>query len=225
MSVYGGPEVVNSGLVLCLDAANPKSYPGSGTTWTDMSGLGNNGTLTNGPTYDANNAGSIVFSSAGSNYVDCSNSSIFNFTNTTVSCWFKKSYTALYKGLVDKGRDDYGAWSLNVDENGNTITFKARISGVNRFVSASSPYTNNSWTNAVGVYNGTNLIVYQNGILSNSAAYSGSIGTNLVAVRVGAANDGLYCGGNISNVQIYNRALSAAEVQQNFNALRGRYGI
>ena len=53
MSAYSGPEISNDGLVLCLDAANFKSYPGTGTTWTDLSGLGNNGTLTNGPTYSS----------------------------------------------------------------------------------------------------------------------------------------------------------------------------
>ena len=61
MSAYSGPEIANDGLVLALDAANPRSYPGSGTTWTDLSGNGNNGTLVNVPTYSNANGGSIVF--------------------------------------------------------------------------------------------------------------------------------------------------------------------
>ena len=61
MSLSRGPKIVTNGLVLYLDAANKKSYPGSGTTWTDLSGNNNTGTLTNGPTFDSNNGGSIVF--------------------------------------------------------------------------------------------------------------------------------------------------------------------
>jgi hypothetical protein len=219
-----GPKIITNGLVLALDAANTKSYPGSGTTWTDLSGRGNTGTLTNGPTYSSANSGSIVFD--GSNdYIDCGNASSLSITVGTVCAWFKKPLGSGYKGLVDKGRDGYGAWSLNVDEVGNTATFKARISGTNRSISASSNYGNNIWTYVCGVYDGTTLAIYQNGIISNSASYSGTIGTNSVSVKIGAASDGLYFGGNVSNAKIYNRALSAAEVSQNFNALRGRFGI
>ena len=59
--MYYGPRIVSNGLVLCLDAANKRSYPGTGTTWTDLSGNSNNGTLTNGPTFSAGNMGSILF--------------------------------------------------------------------------------------------------------------------------------------------------------------------
>ena len=58
---HGGKPIVTDGLVLCLDAANPKSYPGSGTTWTDLSGNGNNGTLVNGVGYNSDNGGSLSF--------------------------------------------------------------------------------------------------------------------------------------------------------------------
>ena len=61
MAIFYNPRTITDGLVLCLDAANRKSYPGSGTTWTDLSGRGNTGTLTNGPTYSSANGGSIVF--------------------------------------------------------------------------------------------------------------------------------------------------------------------
>ena len=224
MALSHGPGVITDGLVLCLDAADSLSYPGSGTTWTDLSGNSNNGTLTNGPTYSSTNGGSIVFD--GSNdYVDCGNSSNLSITVGTVCAWFKKSHGSGYKGLVDKGRDGYGAWSLNVDETANTATFKARISGNNIALIASSSYGNDIWNYVCGVYDGTNLSIYQNGTLSNSASYSGTIGTNSESVRVGSANDGLYFNGNIVQVQIYNKALTAAEIQQNFNALRGRFGI
>jgi hypothetical protein len=61
MALSHSPSIVTDGLVLCLDAGNPKSYPGSGTTWTDLSGNGNNGTLVNGVGYSGDNLGSLSF--------------------------------------------------------------------------------------------------------------------------------------------------------------------
>jgi hypothetical protein len=214
---YG--DIIRDGLVLHLDAS---SYSGSGSTWYDLSGQGNNGTI-NGATYDSSYGGTMVFD--GSDSIDCGSPSNLSITVGTVCAWFKKPHGSGYKGLVDKGRDGYGAWSLNVDETANTATFKAHISGNSRLIVASSSYGNDIWTYVCGVYDGTNLLIYQNGTLSNSASYSGTIGTNSVSVRVGSANDGLYFNGNIAHASIYNRALSASEIQQNFNALRTRFGI
>ena len=76
MALGHGPTVVTNGLVLALDAADRNSYPGSGTAWTDISGRGNTGTLTNGPTYSSANGGSIVFDGT-NDYVDCGS---INFT-------------------------------------------------------------------------------------------------------------------------------------------------
>lgn len=224
-SKSSGLSIVTSGLVLLLDAGSSSSYPGSGTTWFDLSGNSSNGTLFNGVGYDSNNLGSLTFD--GSNdYVDCGNSSNFSITSAgTVCAWFKKSLGSGYKGVIDKGRDGYGAWSLCVDETANRATFKTRISGTNRSVVASSNYGNNIWTYVCGVYDGTNLIIYQNGSQSNSASFPGTIGTNTVSLRVGSANDGLYFSGNISHASVYNRALTASEILQNFNATRSRYGI
>ena len=88
--MYYGPKIVTSGLVLCLDAANKRSYPGTGTTWTDLSGNSNNGTLTNGPTFSAGNQGSIVFD--GTN--DYAYQSLFTnaiTTTLTFDVWVKFS--------------------------------------------------------------------------------------------------------------------------------------
>jgi hypothetical protein len=223
MALHHSPRVVTDGLVLCLDAASRESYPGSGNVWRDLAGS-NNGTLTNGPTFSSANGGSIVFD--GSNdYVDCGNASSLSITVGTVCAWFKKPLGSGYKGLVDKGRDGYGGWSLNVDEISSRARFKANISGSNREILALSNYGNDVWTYVCGLYDGTTLSIYQNGIISNSASYSGTIGTNSVSVRIGAANDGLYFSGNVSNTAIYNRALTPAEVLQNYNATKGRYNL
>ncbi len=127
-----GPKIVDEGLVLCLDAANKLSYPGTGTTWTDLAGS-NNGTLTNGPTFDDEKGGSIVFD--GSNdYANLGNaSSLFPGPNITASlfCWIKPStvsssnisigdqytpnhrlYIGIYNGFWDAGFGNY-RWDNN----------------------------------------------------------------------------------------------------------------
>ena len=88
MALSHSPRIVTNGLVLALDAANIKSYPGSGTTWTDLSGIGNNGTLTNGPTYSSANGGSLVFNGT-DNYVSLPANSINTNADLTLNYWVK----------------------------------------------------------------------------------------------------------------------------------------
>ena len=87
MATDYNPSIVTDGLVLCVDAANTKSYPGSGTTWTDISSKGNNGTLTNGPTFSSGNGGAIVFDGT-NDYVDFG-SQVANLSTSTISFWIK----------------------------------------------------------------------------------------------------------------------------------------
>jgi hypothetical protein len=227
MSFAHSPKIVTDGLVLALDAGNIKSYPGTGTTWFDKSGFSNNGTLVNGPTFSSANGGSIVFDGV-DDYADCGNSAVLNTTSSiSINVWFKAAYNpnVIYRAIVDKGRDGFGAWSLAIDEVQTKATFKVVIAGSNRSVTCVSSYGNNIWTLITGVFTGTNLLIYQNGILENSGSFSGTIGTNSISVKIGKPNDTYAFGGNVAATQIYNRALTQAEVQQNFNALRGRFGI
>ena len=227
MSFAHSPKIVTDGLVLALDAGNVKSYPGTGTTWFDKSGFSNNGTLVNGPTFSSANGGSIVFDGV-DDYADCGNSAVLNTTSSiSINVWFKAAYNpnVIYRAIVDKGRDGFGAWSLAIDEVQTKATFKVVIAGSNRSVTCVSSYGNNIWTLITGVFTGTNLLIYQNGILENSGSFSGTIGTNSISVKIGKPNDTYAFGGNVATTQIYNKALSATEVSQNFNALRGRFGI
>ena len=224
MSGKTGPDIIESGLVLCLDAANKNSYPGSGTTWTDLSGNSNNGTLTNGPTFSAGNQGSIVFDGV-DDYVGCGNNSSINLTSyITLSAWTKKAYGSSASVAIDKGRDNYGAWSLLFDVVANKVEFHCRISGTNSSVVSNTSYGNNIWTNITTVFTGTNLLIYINGILDNTTNISGTIGTNAIDFSIGKANDGFNWSGQVSNVFIYNRALTATEVLQNYNATKSRFG-
>ena len=114
MALSHSPSIVLDGLVLCLDAGNPKSYPGSGTNVSDLSGNGNNGTLVNGVGYNGSNLGSLVFD--GSNdYADCGNNSILNVgNNITVNVWFYVSQISSFEAIVAKVLNDYSlGWELD----------------------------------------------------------------------------------------------------------------
>ena len=215
MSIHYSPTTVTNGLVLSLDAGNSKSYPGGGTTWTDLSGNGNTGTLVNGPTYSSANGGSIVF--AGS-YVDAGNAASLQLSVGTINAWIKTSNAgASYRGIVAK----QSAYSMFLYDNVFILYdwgSSQKSTGVNladglwHYVAASFQS---------GVTNGT--VLYIDGVIALTTAMY--VTGQSVSVQIAEANHGQLFNGLISSVSIYNRALSAAEIYQNFNALRGRYGV
>ena len=231
MAVAYNSKIVTDGLVLCLDAGNPKSYPGSGTTWTDLSGLANNGTLANGVGYNSGNGGSLVFDGV-DDYIDLGqNSSTFYPTEgLTVSTWIRTSVTD--KWIIDSSRlSTSQGWGINCGGAGPAFFI---INGITNNVSTGFSIATGNWLNLVGTWTpSVSLLMYANGVQvgSNTTSIPASINlpnpvysTNIG--RKGAQNGSTdYWNGNISQVSIYNRALTAAEVQQNFNATRSRYGI
>ena len=222
MGVAYNPTIVRDGLVLCLDAGNSKSYPGSGTTWTDLSGRGNNGTLVNGVGYDGGNGGSLVFDGVDDN-VDVSNAPSLNFTSQlTLSSWFRfSSLPGAELGLFRKTNQ----WQLGFLTS-NTIrclVFTNGTTGWTDVNDVSYTFDTNTWYNMVMTYNGSNMLIYVNNSLVKTATVTGSIVTNANKVQVGY--HAAILNGRISNCRIYNRALTSSEIQQNFNATRSRYGI
>jgi hypothetical protein len=231
MSSIGGPATVTSGLVLELDAGNIKSYPTTGTTWFDKSGNGYNGTLTNGPTFNTGSGGSIVFDGT-NDYVQTTYSTDL-LTGYTLSAWFNPFSLSLNGPIIFK--TDSVAISPNF---GNITRLYINTSGVldffwtnsTQFYQASTTLPSaNTWYNAVGIYSSANnsISLYLNGILKSTTTTSG---TTIVANQpylIGRTDptNNQYYKGNISLAQIYNRALSATEIQQNFNATRNRFGI
>jgi len=221
MGVSYNTKIVTSGLVLALDAANRKSYPGSGTTWTDLSGRSNNGTLENTPSYSSSNGGSLLFNGTTQRVV-CGNASNLQITVGTISAWFNADNgNAGYNGIIAK----QNAWGLFVAS--NVLVAYDWGNGAER--STGITVGNSSWNYAAMTFTETtgtpsnNAIVYLNGrpVLTTTIKHQ----NNDVQVMVGEANAGQYFGGNIAQTSVYNRVLSASEIIQNFNALRGRYGI
>lgn len=221
--VYNNITIVTDGLVLCLDAANPRSYSGSGTTWTDLSGLGNNGTLTNGPTYNSGNLGSIVFDGV-NDTVD------FTFdlrTSWSYECWVM--HTTI-NGFAFLGQ---GTTSNN---NGLHIWFRdgsnLRFGMYANDTDALSLTTlTNIWYHYCFTYNHNSPYtkrIYRNGVeLTGTIQQTQSQYSGTGIVRIGATygSGGNFGSGRISNVKLYNRVLTLEEISQNFNAVRGRFGI
>ena len=217
MSNKYGPRIVTDGLVLCLDAADRNSYPGTGTSWADLSGNGNNGTLTNGPTFNSSNGGSIVFDGV-NDKVDCGT---FSVPYVTVSTWVYKTSLATNQGICRK----QNAWAVSV-YNG-VLQVAAYTSWVFRSTSYTIPL--NTWKHIAYTYSGTGSYsqsVYLDGSLIFYSSYgTGALSSNNYTARVGYDDNNWYWNGKIANTQIYNRALSASEVLQNYNATKGRFGL
>ena len=222
--------IVTNGLVFWLDAGIPSSYPTSGTTWTDLSGNKNNGTLTNGPTF---NSGSIVFDGV-NDYINIPDAnSLTNTSTLSINCWVRvTSFGGGFCTIIGKGTSDADE-EYCILLNSSSLYFDVG--------NAAGPYTQptytfnaNTWYNISCVHsrsaNVSSLLCYVNGVfLSNSTINSGntpidnsspvSIGSRFYNSIFGAFN------GDIVQVSMYNRVLSASEVLQNFNAQKALFGL
>ena len=225
IAYYG--NIVRDGLVLDLDAAKQDSYPGSGTVWRDIAGGVITGSLINGPTFDPSNFGSIVFDGV-NDYVSCGNV-LFNDVNaTTIGVWvniqtFTNNNTIISKGAQAEGSNTtFAAWIIV-----STTSIRNRFynsTGTGSFVNTGT-LSQNIWYNIIWTYNGSTITVYTNGIAGETVSLSGSLKTNTNPINIASSIYGNNTNMTCSNVQIYNRALSAAEVLQNYNATKGRYGL
>lgn len=229
MGVAAGPDIIQDGLVLELDAADKNSYPGSGTTWTDISGTGNSGTLTNGPTFSSTNGGVIVFDGV-DDY--CINSLSAGFTAAITIVTIAKSTNSTWNSYAGLGSARYN--------NGYIIHNNlSAVSVTNYLLDSSGNY------NAVGTIipsdiqnfnfyalttNGSNSHKsYLNGILVNFSNTSitrtntGSPQSNYLALD--STIGGRYTAMSIASHFIYNRELTASEILQNYNAMRTRFNL
>jgi hypothetical protein len=219
MGLGHSPSIVRDGLVLYLDAANPKSYPGSGTSVTDLSFLGNGGTLVNGTTYSSAEGGSFVFDGV-NDAINCNNPGLPQ--TFTVSSWVKCTNVAASNNIVSKN----GPYFMRIVN--SVVRFNVLTSiGSWLFQNGTTTLINNVWYNLVMVYDGVFFKGYINSNIEFSTVKTGDIQSNS-ALYIGytpAGGEQAGFNGNIAQVSIYHRALTVEEIKQNFNATRGRYGI
>ena len=224
--------IVQDGLVLNLDAGASISYPGSGATWTDLSGNGNNGTLVNGTGYSGDNFGSIVFDGI-DDYVTVSSLPAFGDNDPiTIESWVNADTTTNVYQVISTAKATTTHWQLSFTGD-PTYNILWTFAGTSNSVGTTTLPSVGVWHHIVATYNGgdkTQLAswkVYVDGSSSN-IQLTGSTGaaTNetTIGFRTGGTSPNRF-DGNIAQVQIYNRALTPQEIQQNFNATRSRYGI
>jgi hypothetical protein len=212
--------------VLHLDAANVKSYPGAGTVWKDLSGNGNNGTLVNGVGFDSANNGSMVFDGID----DFASTQSILFSNEITLCSFFK-FINLQTGERSLFRKE-GIFQLGFSNpSAGTIRNLIRTSGTSGWTGANDfnfPFVLGNWYYFCFSYKSGDSNFYVNhDNIKNLTTITGNIVDNTYPIGIGArgTNSQLAINANISVSQIYNRALTDAEVRQNFESLRGRYGI
>ena len=225
MATNYNPSIVSDGLVLCLDAANTKSYPGSGTTWTDISGKGYDGTLTNGPTFSSNYGGNIVFDGSNDFVTGVHNSELNLRNDVTVECWFRRTGSrSSWVRIFGKGNSSNRTYGLWYHVNNNYFLYQ-RYGPSSINVMPTIPVVLNTWYHMVGTSSGSNHTLYLNGVNVGTGSLSQTFHSSTDPYKVGSFDGSYHHIGDVSNCRIYNRALSEAEVKQNYNAFRGRYGI
>jgi hypothetical protein len=233
MAFANGGRIVTDGLVLALDASDVNSYPGSGTTWNDLSGNGNNGSLINGPTFDSGNGGSIVFDGINDGVTVPTNTTLQPPNSLTLESAFKiisftnGFYIIAYAGDASGTFVKYGFRLLTsggviayMNTNGAIIQ---NASGINIVL--------NTWIYATMTYDGTSSKIYINGKLTNTGTITGTIDYTAygspyyLSIGRKSESEGGYVSANISVVKIYNRALTSSEVLQNYNASKSRFNL
>jgi hypothetical protein len=217
------PNTVTDGLVLCLDAANTKSYLGTGTVWTDLSQGINNGTLINSPTFNGANSGNIVFNGT-NQYINCGNASNLQITVGTIGAWVRTSTPgSSFRSILAK----QFAWGLFANDSilvtydwGNNAT---RSTGIN-IADNTWKYVAMTFTQTVGTPS-NNAIIY----LNSNPVLTTTVRNSFQSVQVQIAEAGMpanqFLNGSVALAQVYNRVLSPSEILQNFNAQKGRFGL
>ncbi len=224
MATQRGPKIVRNGLIFYVDGADRKSLSGSGATvWSELSGTSQNGTIT-AATFSSINGGALSFTAATQPQGVLFNYLIGPNSPRTVSLWAQRSSTA-DSAFMSTRADN--ATSTGFLINTSLTNLNAVHLGISPSATVTAPALN-TWFNVVSTYDGTTLTI----ILNNSITNSVTVGYNTAIAAQGVLGNGSCvlntprpCKGLIANVSSYNRVLSTSELDQNFNTLRGRFGI
>jgi len=225
------PSIVTSGMVLNLDAGYVPSYPKTGTTWSDLSGNNNNGTLVNGPTFNSANGGTIVFDGT-DDYAPLTTQIFYNTSNPEFTLSFIcKPNASTIQRLYSEGGSSLGRLFFGINASGVIDLGIGNSTLADGTITPSPNLTLNinEWV-ALTVTNKNNTTVfYKNGVVwsTNTHSIQSSSPINAGESRIGRqyGGNGEYFSGSIPIAQIYNRALSPSEVLQNYDALKSRFGL
>jgi hypothetical protein len=232
MAVGYNPSIVSEGLVFYLDAANRRCYSGSGLTANGLvGGIGN--TLNNGVGFSTSNAGYFIFDGT-NDFIDSNVDFGFDSTiSATMSLWLRTTNLSQRGGILGKAGSSNWEWTLSqgIDSSGIFFWYWKVDSNVNLSISVSNFFESNVWKKVDLVWSHTSntLTFYRNGIgITSSTPASSSFQNRASNISIGYTYNlfnNNYWAGQMGSVHLYQRALTAQEIAQNFNATRDRYGI
>lgn len=225
-----GWGIVKNGIVLNLDATNTSSYPRTGTTWTDLSSSACNFSSSVFPTFTAGVPSQFAFNGSTTTLIAPENSAL-NSNSITVEVWMKTNNVSQNGFLFEKGQvnTQYALFQ----NTGDVFYWRTQLSSVGNHdltMTSSSYLSTTLWKQVVGTYTSGSKKIYVNGAAVATATPTGTVTTNANGASIGVyggfnGSRGYYYNGNIGEVRVYNVALSDAEVLQNFNARRAKYGV
>lgn len=230
VAYYGG--IVKDGLVLDLDAAKRDSYPGSGTSWRDIAGSIATGSLINGPIFNSNNGGYISFDGT-NDYADVGNILFNSASSTTLDLWVNTPSMAVNRYIMAKGSAGDGIFTFSMPtgpgpSGGASSYVRFQMGNQSGTVSTALEFGNlvwGQWYNFTFTYNGSFVTGYRNAATPQSSSLTGNLYTTVSPINLASDKYGAVGAANIASFKVYNRALSATEITQNYNALKGRYGL
>ena len=221
--------IVQQGLVLNLDAGNPYSYAGSGTTWFDVSGNNYSGSLISGSSFNSDGGGCIVFDGV-DDYVQTNLNQNTDNASITWEAWFWDNSAGGFIGntaiISNYGPNATTPFTLvHIDVNGYPFFGQRNSSGTEESIYYSTNICNSVWHQIVGVVDGSNMHLYIDGVLRGSKTKITGTTTSGQNIVIGSNHLGRYQSCRIASARLYNIALSATQVSQNYNAVKDRYGL
>ena len=219
MALAYNPTIVSNGLVVAYDPANPKCYPGSGVTFYDLSGNGNHGTLTNTPTISNNLAKYTVFDGVDDYIVSSNNTGIAGTAPRTLMAW---AWMGNVTTSVIARLGTTGGQSFEMQVNASRLIMH-RNDGSPSYAFTSPSIKLNRWYHFAITCNGTNHNFYIDGQYDSTSSLAITTLSSPLYVGYPVYVGNGYMNGNVSQVLLYNRELSASEINQNYNATKGRY--
>ena len=229
MATHRGPKIITDGLVLCLDAADRKSYPGSGNIWYDRVRTKSNCTLSSGASFNSDKGGCIAFDG---NNSGCSNSSYSISMNNaaTINLWLKHTSAGAQPGIQRYFtigaaermviRREYSNFMLYVNIGTIAVPNLQFL-----YVNLGNVLTSGEIFNLVSLWNGSSMIIYKNAVQIGSSNVTGTVSENYMPYYTSAPGFNEAFNGRIYTVMFYTKTLSISEITQNYTAQRGRFGI
>ena len=243
MSSYGGANIVTDGLVLSLDAANVKSYSGSGATWRDLSGNNNHFTLYNSVGFNNQNGGALTFNGTNQYAASISNINLTSYNYVVVETFYRTNATSPL-GIIFEHTTNWnsntGGFGLGVNTDGNNNVANINHTNHNTEVSRNYVVVNNlNWSNNVNIFSkigdSTGRLTYLNsnllpfveggGYQTSTVTTPGGSFANAIFYIGSRAGIASFFGGNIGSIKIYGFKMDPSQVQQNYNALKSRYNL